>query len=275
MKHNRRTNYLLMSTVAIFVIISAVSCGPQPGNNGAVASNVDMAVEEQILEMVEPVTGDETDSTTPDSNSALIGELSEVEVEGLLFMREEEKLARDVYLTLADLWGLPVFNNIAQSETNHMEAVGTLLDRYGLEDPAATTAQGVFTNQTLQALYDQLMAQGTQSLVDALHAGAAIEEIDILDLEDYISKTQREDITFVYNNLLKGSGNHLRAFVSSLEMQAGETYQPQYLDQGAYAAIIDASPQRGGWGNGGWGKGGRGNRGSSYGQAWCQNCGNP
>lgn len=270
MKHNRRTNYLFLGAVAIFVIISAVSCEQQPGNNSAVASDGDMTVEDQTLETMEPVTGDETDSTTSDSNITLSGELSDAEIEGLLFMREEEKLARDVYFTFAELWDLPIFNNIAQSETNHMEAVGALLDRYGLEDPAATTGDGIFTNSTLQTLYDQLVAQGNQSLSDALHVGAMIEEIDILDLEENISTTQREDITFVYNNLMKGSSNHLRAFVSSLERQAGETYQPQYIDQDTYAAIINASPERGGWGNGQWGNGGRG-----VGKGGYRNQGNP
>jgi hypothetical protein len=264
MKHNRRTNYLYISAVAVFVLIFVASCGQQPSNNDPLASDVDMTIEDQTLEKVELVTGDETGSTTSDINITLSGELSEAEIEGLLLMREEEKLARDVYLALAELWNLPVFNNIAQSETNHMEAVGSLLDQYGLEDPAATTGQGVFTNPTLQELYDQLVAKGSQSLIDALHVGATIEEIDILDLEEYISKTQREDITFVYNNLLKGSRNHLRAFVSSLEMQAGETYQPQFIDQDAYAAIINASLESGGWGNGGRGNGigGYSNRGN-------------
>jgi hypothetical protein len=112
----------------------------------------------------------------------IAAELSDVEAEGILYMREEEKLARDVYLTLYDQWGMQILSNIADSESTHMEAVKTLIDRYGLDDPAAGKGIGEFTNEELKALYDQLVEQGSQSLVDALQVGAAIEEIDILDL---------------------------------------------------------------------------------------------
>ena len=37
--------------------------------------------------------------------------LSDAEAATLVFMREEEKLARDVYITLYDQWEHPVFNN--------------------------------------------------------------------------------------------------------------------------------------------------------------------
>ena len=92
------------------------------------------------------------------------GELTAQEVDGLAFMREEEKLARDVYLTLYDQWNMPVFQNIAGSESTHMDAVLTILDRYGLEDPSAEKAVGEFTNPDLQALYDQLVESWAASL---------------------------------------------------------------------------------------------------------------
>ena len=152
-------------------------------------------------------------------------------------MREEEKLARDVYLTLGDEWTFPIFQNTARSEQTHMDSVKTLLGRYGLDDPAANNEVGVFTNPDLQALYDQLVEQGSQSLGDALKVGAAIEEIDILDLEEYLAQTDRADIQRVYENLLRGSRSHLRAFTSTLEAQTGEIYQPQYLTQEEYDAI--------------------------------------
>jgi len=98
-----------------------------------------------------------------------------------------------------------------------MDAVKTLLDRYDLEDPAAGTVVGVFTNATLQELYEQLIDEGSQSLADALRVGATIEEIDILDLEERIAQTDNRDIELVYKNLMRGSRNHLRAFGSTLE----------------------------------------------------------
>ena len=267
MKPKRNINTLSMSAIALILLMAATACG-QVSDNTAEAP---ITVDDPIIEGAEIAAGDGPGSTAPDSdklpaanNQTPSGELTEVEIEGLLYMREEEKLSRDVYLALSDIWGLPVFSNIAQSESSHMEAVLTLLDRYGLEDPAATTGMGVFINSTLQGLYDQLVAEGGQSLVDALRVGATIEEIDILDLEDSITQTNREDIISVYNNLMKGSRNHLRAFTSSIARQSGEAYQPQYLDQDAYAAIVDASTERGGWGNGGRGngKGGNPNRGN-------------
>jgi len=230
-----------MSVVALILLITGVSCG-QPSNN---VPAIDSAPN--------------TDTINEPSDDLVSNGLSEEEIEGLVFMREEEKLAGDVYLKLSEVWGLPVFSNIARSETQHTEAIQSLLGRYDLEDPATSTDVGVFINPTLQALYDQLVEEGSRSLVDALIVGATIEEIDILDLEEYIAQTNQEDITFVYNNLMEGSRNHLRAFVTTLERQSGEIYQPQFLDQDDYAAIMNAAVERGGRGNGGKGYGQRGN----------------
>jgi len=166
--------------------------------------------------------------------------LTDDEAAGLAFMREEEKLAHDVYVALYEKWGLPVFKNISAAEQTHSDAVKRLLDRYGFEDPAAGHTVGVFTDPELQSLYDKLVAQGSLSIADALKVGAAIEEIDILDLEERMEQTDKADITRVYTNLLKGSENHLRAFVSNLTAR-GESYKPQYLSQAAYDKIIGSS----------------------------------
>jgi hypothetical protein len=182
--------------------------------------------------------------------------ITDEEADSLIFMREEEKLARDVYLTLYDVWGTAVFNDIASSEQIHMDAILTLIDQYGLVDPAAGNAVGVFINPYLQALYNQLIATGNQSLVNALTVGATIEEIDIIDLDEYIAATTNQAIIEVYTSLLAGSENHLRAFVPLLEQLTGETYIPQYLSQAQYDAIMsaDGSGQQGG-GNGNGKKG--------------------
>jgi hypothetical protein len=172
--------------------------------------------------------------------------LSAAEIEGLLYMREEEKLAHDVYLTLYEKWRLPIFQDISSSEATHMAAVKTLLARYSLPDPAAGKGVGQFTNATLQGLYDQLIQQGRQSLAHALRVGGAIEEIDILDLQEHLAHTNHRDIQTVYENLRRGSRNHLRSFVSTLQTQTGEIYQPQYLSQTAYEAIINSPMERGG-----------------------------
>lgn len=184
------------------------------------------------------------------------GDLTTAERDALLFMREEEKLAHDVYVTLAEQWSLPIFQNIANSETTHTEAVKALLERYNLTDPVGSNDVGVFTNGTLQTLYDQLVADGRQSLAAALQVGATIEDLDIVDLQQRVAESDNADIALVFNHLTSGSHNHLRAFVRTLEQQTGESYQPQYLDQTAYDAII-ANPEASGGGNPGYGRNGR------------------
>jgi hypothetical protein len=165
------------------------------------------------------------------------GELTQEEVDGLLFMIEEEKLAGDVYSALDEMWDMRVFENIGRAELTHQAAVKRLLDRYSLPDPRM--GEGEFANETLQDLYNDLLAKGSTSVSDALMAGAAIEEIDILDLEEYMAQTDKEDILLVYANLLRGSENHLRAFVNNLERQRVE-YTPQYLSEEEYRSIMEA-----------------------------------
>jgi hypothetical protein len=188
---------------------------------------------------------------------AVQGDLNDAEKEALIFMREEEKLAHDVYVVMYELWGMRIFQNISASEQSHTEAVKTLLDGYGIPDPAAGEF-GVFTNPDLQVLYNDLVAQGSQSLPDALLVGAAIEEIDILDLEERLAQIDSADIQYVFENLLKGSGNHLRAFTSMLMTQTGETYQPQYMSMEVYQAIVAESGMGSGQSRGA--RGGRGGR---------------
>ncbi len=171
-------------------------------------------------------------------------------------MREEEKLARDVYAVLYEQWGLPVFQNISSSEQTHMDAVKNLLDGYGLTDPMLAEA-GKFTNPELQSLYTDLVARGSQSVSEALKVGAAIEEIDILDLQESLAQTVNVDVQRVFNSLLNGSYNHLRAFTSTLQTQTGEIYQPQYMDMEAYQAALGSAAGNGGReSQGGW-RGGR------------------
>ena len=138
--------------------------------------------------------------------------LSQSETERLLLMREEEKLARDVYLALGQKWNTPVFPNIARSETRHMAAIKGLLDRYGLQDPVVVDTPGRFTNPKLAQLYDDLVQTGMASAADAYRVGVQIEELDIGDLKEGLAATTHSDIRMVYQNLLRASQNHLRAF---------------------------------------------------------------
>ncbi len=171
-------------------------------------------------------------------------DLSEAEVDMLVKMRQEEKLARDVYITLYEKWGLRIFSNIAQSEQTHMDAIKVLLDKYGLKDPAANDVIGQFSDQAFVNLYTALVNQGSTSLVDALKVGATIEDLDIKDLEDEIAVSDNQDIKTVFQNLMKGSRNHLRSFYR-LIVANGDTYTPQYITQEEFDAIVNSAMERG------------------------------
>jgi len=160
-----------------------------------------------------------------------VGELDEAETAALVFSREEEKLARDSYLSLDELWGQKVFANIAESEQRHMDAMKKMLDLYGTDDPIVNDARGVFTTSSgLTSVYQQQMARGDDSVLEAYQVGAYIEELDIRDLRLAIEGTDETPLLQAYNNLLAGSRNHLRAFVSHIAA-AGVTYVAQLLEQ--------------------------------------------
>jgi len=135
----------------------------------------------------------------------------------ILFMVEEEKLAQDVYDALGDLWDLSIFNNIANSESNHGISVENLADQYAIVTP--DEAEGIFVNPELQAMYDTLVAIGSQSIEDALKVGVAIETLDIEDLLEEMSVTQNTYLLSTYNKLLSASQNHLDAFSNTLIQQ--------------------------------------------------------
>jgi len=176
--------------------------------------------------------------------SSTVEELTALEADNLTYMREEEKLARDVYLTMYEAWGLNIFSNIAASEQSHTDAVAEMLEKYKLPDPVVDDRVGIFVNQALANLYDTLLARGYQSSLDALLVGALIEEVDMVDLKRAIEETDNEDIKVLYENLLAGSRNHLRAFVGLIEDQ-GIVYEAQFLTQEEVDAIVDSPIERG------------------------------
>ena len=167
--------------------------------------------------------------------------VTQAEIDMLLYMREEEKLARDVYNSMYALYQIPVFKNIPKSEQHHMDQVLCLLNHYGIPDPASPEA-GVFTNPVLQSLYDTLIAQGSVSLVDALEVGATIEDLDINDLEESMEQTLNPAIILTFERLACASGHHIRAFSAWLTSK-GVTYVPQYISQEEYDSIINSPAQ--------------------------------
>mgnify|MGYP001075030785 FL=1 len=168
------------------------------------------------------------------------------ELETLLHMKEEEKLARDVYTFLYEKWGTPVFTNISRAEDTHLNAVLYLLQNYG-EEYSQTGEPGVFTDSDFQELYAQLVEKGSASVEAAMETGALIEELDIKDLEEYLEVVENENIKIVFENLLRGSRNHLRAFNRQLE-NLGVEYTPVYITQEEYDQIV-STPNETGNGN--------------------------
>jgi hypothetical protein len=194
------------------------------------------------------VTSDNEGTTTINSDdlkSVTTGtdEITAEQIEWLKFMREEEKLAHDLYLALSTDYTTPVFTNIARAEQNHTSAVLTVLTAYGIEDPASSES-GVFTNPDLQALYNTLLAQGKVTLIDALKVGALVEETDILDVADVYAGTPGDDLKTLAEALMLGSRNHLRAFNRVLKAN-GIVYVPVALEQTDFDAIINSSWEKG------------------------------
>lgn len=162
-----------------------------------------------------PVTTSETDlalKTLGTEGDFPPGNLTEEERDGLIHMRLEEKVARDVYIVMGNLYNHQVFLTIQLSEQKHMDAMKKLLTKYNVEDPVTTDEVGVFSDPVFQALYDQFILQGQVSLHEALLVGKAIEELDITDISYQLSFVDNPDIINVYNNLLAASQSHLVAF---------------------------------------------------------------
>ncbi|MCU7852666.1 MAG: DUF2202 domain-containing protein [Candidatus Thiodiazotropha sp. (ex Monitilora ramsayi)] len=168
--------------------------------------------------------------------------LSVEEAGHLRYLREEEKLARDVYDRMYQVWGLPIFDNISSAEQRHMDAALQVISSYGLSDPAYLYA-GEFSNGELQALYDSLEAQGRASQLEALLVGGLIEEVDMQDLHEMLAATDNGTLISLYEKLLCGSRNHLRAFVRQIENR-GMVYEAQVLSQDKVDAIVDSSMER-------------------------------
>jgi hypothetical protein len=222
------------------------------------------------------VSGDGTTSVIEANlKSALIetSDLTDSELASLLKMKEEEKLARDVYAVLAKKWGSQVFTNISAAENNHLNAIVLLLTSYGSTETSIGEA-GVFADAAVQTLYNDLVTKASVSVTEAYKTGALIEEMDIKDLNEALSTTTNENVVLVFENLLKGSRNHLRAFNRQLTT-LGIVYTPIYISQTDYTQIVSSSMEKGkqyrmNQGNGmGKGKGGKGQ--GNKGNGTCNN----
>ncbi len=188
-----------------------------------------------IVTIISSCSDDETSATET-------GILSQQEEEDLKFSREEEKLARDVYLFSFDKYGNAIFNNIAKSEQQHMDQVLILLNNYQISDPALSE-MGVFSNYELQDLYNELTTKSNISLIDALEVGAIIEDLDINDLNILKSRTTKSDLLNVYTSLECGSRNHLRSYIGQLELN-NVGYSPEFISTADFNEIINSTKEQ-------------------------------
>lgn len=168
--------------------------------------------------------------------------LTTQEIEDLLFLREEEKLAKDVYLFSFEKYNLQIFKNISNSEAQHISSVLNLLNKYNIDDPASLEI-GIFNNVDLQSIYNILIEQSSISLLEALKVGNKIEDLDIKDLSLNETRTDKLDLLLVYTSLKCGSRNHLRNFNNQL-LQNDGFYIPEFISQEDFNGIITTSNEK-------------------------------
>jgi hypothetical protein len=199
-------NYLSAKYIAILAVafVLAIFIGTQIGNGDTTAEEL-VAPETTISQDDSSVTEEEklTTDTTVDNSSL---------AEMLTFIVQEEKLAHDLYVQLAQTSGAMQFATIVHSETTHISLVQGLLVAYNIVDPTIGLAEGEFLDQDLQALYDKLLASGSVDRAGAIAAGIAVEEKDIADLEAMLATDLPSDVASILERLLSGSQNHLAAF---------------------------------------------------------------
>lgn len=152
---------------------------------------------------------------TPSQSAPAQATASDTLAEDLTFMREEERMARDLYLAFAEKYGDDTaFARIAKSEQRHFDATGRMLENFGLEDPSDGLEAGTYADDELTALYEELLEQGMASLEDAYDAAIAVEEADIADLTAAIERTTDDAATRLFENLKRGSEQHLAAYTA-------------------------------------------------------------
>jgi len=147
--------------------------------------------------------------------------LTDAQKEGLLFMYDEEKMARDVYLSLNAINPHRTLENIAtRAEQTHMDQVYSLIEKYDL-DPQNTLASlpaNTFDLPEIQDLYDSLTTLGTPSVQASLEVGCMVEVTDINDLLERMENLEdADDIKTVYSALLSGSYSHYWSFDNALK----------------------------------------------------------
>ena len=194
-----------VATLAISLLLTA-GCAPVETTTATTSPEV-------IAASASPTSISTASPSAPTVDQGVANESATAEQ--LAYLIEEEKLAHDVYTVMYDLWGARAFGNILESEASHQDQVLSIMKTFDVEDPRSSEL-GVFNDPELQKLYDDLVAKGSKSLIDAYEVGVAIEELDIADLTDMLSTATDSTVIAMMENLRRGSENHLRAFNSKL-----------------------------------------------------------
>ena len=158
---------------------------------------------------------------------------------------KRKNVARDTDPTLHETSATTrSFTSIAESEQSHMDAMLKLLKRYKLPDPVGSNGIGVFSDQTLQTLYNTLIAKGEVSALEALKVGGLIEEKDMIDIKAAIERSRQDAIDAVYESLLCGSRNHLRSFATNIQALTSQPYVAQLLAPAEVSQILNSPMER-------------------------------
>lgn len=230
------SKFSVFAILILIVSVAGAGCVQQPEDSMDNGMNDSMASVQE--------NGSTNIDNTEIINNMETTELNESEAMAIKYIREEEKLAQDIYRKLYEIHGLQIFENISDSEKTHTEAVKVLIDKYGLEDPVKSNEPGEYNSEELQQLYNESIDKGVNSLEEGLEVGATVEEVDIVDIQREIENTDNEDVITVYKNLIKGSRNHLRAFTKTMEKRNID-YQPQYLSEEEFTEIIQSPMESG------------------------------
>lgn len=203
---------MLKTTFKISLAVALLTVGSMAGGHGK--GNSQENLQEGNKKMAQ-----EKEAKQENNNTSDVSALSDEDKAEIIYIVEEEKVARDVYRHLAESWDAEIFSKIADSEQKHVDAVTKLFSTYEIELPLTMDEEGIFTNEELQEMYNELIAKGEQSLKEALTVGVEIEETDIEDLEALLDSELDDNVEKVYSRILNGSYNHLRAFNRELDKQ--------------------------------------------------------
>ncbi len=207
--------FTALAAGASIALISLTGCTSETETASPAPSTSASASQDAAANSSEPAT---TPKVTTQPKAPVVDKgiaTADATAEQLVYLIEEEKLARDVYSKMFELWGSKVFGNILKSEESHQSQVLAIMATRDIADPRSSE-EGVFKDAELQKLYDELIAKGSKSAVDAYEVGVAIEVLDIDDLTKMLATAKDADVIAMMENLRRGSENHLRAFNNQL-----------------------------------------------------------